>query len=147
VAEGLTDVIGILREISHGIHPAVLSEAGLGSALRFLGRRSAIPVHLDLRVGGRLPVPVEVTAYYVVSEMLANAVKHAAATAIAVTAELADGSLRVCTRDDGIGGADPARGSGLVGLRDRVEAIGGSFAVNSPAGGGTTSWCVLPLTR
>jgi signal transduction histidine kinase len=147
VADGLTDVVGNLREISHGIHPAILSEAGLRSALRSLARRSAIPVDLDLQVGGRLPELVEVTAYYVISEMLANAVKHADASALAVTAELADGSLRVCTQDDGIGGADPARGSGLVGLRDRVEAIGGTFAVDSPAGHGTTSWSVLPLTR
>jgi signal transduction histidine kinase len=146
VAEGLTDVMNDLREISRGIHPAVLSETGLRSALGSLARRSAIPVDLDLRIGGRLPEPVEVTAYYVVSEMLTNAVKHADATAVAVTAELADGSLRVGTRDDGIGGADPARGSGLVGLRDRVEAIGGTFAVDSPEGRGTTTWCVLPLT-
>jgi signal transduction histidine kinase len=147
VADGLTDVVGNLREISHGIHPAILSEAGLRSALRSLARRSAIPVDLDLQVGGRLPELVEVTAYYVISEMLANAVKHADASALAVTAELDDGSLRVCTQDDGIGGADPARGSGLVGLRDRVEAIGGTFAVDSPAGHGTTSWSVLPLIR
>jgi signal transduction histidine kinase len=146
VEEGLTDVIEDLREISRGIHPAALSEAGLQSALRSLARRSTIPVDLDLRVDGRLPEPVEVTAYYVVSEMLTNAVKHAHASTVAVTAELADGSLRVCTRDDGVGGADPARGSGLLGLRDRVEARGGAFAVSSPEGHGTTAWCVLPLT-
>jgi signal transduction histidine kinase len=146
VEEGLTHVIDDLREISAGIHPAVLSEAGLSSALRSLARRSAIQVDLDLRVGGRLPEPVEVTAYYVVSEMLTNAVKHAAASAVAVTAEIADGSLRLCTRDDGIGGANPARGSGLMGLRDRVEAIGGNFAVDSPDGRGTTAWCVLPFS-
>jgi signal transduction histidine kinase len=146
VAEGLIGVIGELREISRGIHPAILSEAGLRPALHSLGRRSAIPVDLDLRVDRRLPEPVEVAAYYVVSEMLTNAVKHARASAVEVQAQLADDSLRVCVRDDGIGGADPARGSGLIGLKDRVEAIGGAFAVTSPQGGGTTVRCVLPVT-
>jgi GAF domain-containing protein/two-component sensor histidine kinase len=145
-ADGLTRVVDELREISRGIHPAILSEAGLRSALGSLARRSAIPVDLDVRVVERLPEPVEVAAYYVVSEMLTNAAKHARASSVEVTADVADGLLDIRVRDDGIGGADPARGSGLVGLKDRVEAIGGTFGVDSPQGRGTTVRCSLPVS-
>ena len=132
VVEGLTAVLDELREISSGIHPAILSEGGLAPALKTLARRSPIPVQLDVRVEGRLPESVEVAAYYVVSEMLTNAAKHAHASSVQVDVAGADGVLRVSVRDDGVGGADPARGSGLVGLRDRVEALGGTIAVDSP---------------
>jgi signal transduction histidine kinase len=145
VAAGLMGVIDELREISRGIHPAILSRAGLVPALRALGRRSAIPVHVNLRIDARLPEPVEVGAYYVVSEMLTNAAKHASASVVEVEAEASGGSLRVCVRDDGVGGADPHSGSGLVGLQDRIEALGGTFSIHSPAGGGTTVSCELPL--
>ncbi len=145
VAAELMGVIDDLREISRGIHPAILSKAGLRPALRALGRRSAVPVELDVRVDGRLPEPVEVGAYYVVSEMLANAEKHARASMIQVDAETAGGMLRVRVHDDGIGGATPARGSGLLGLKDRIEALGGTFSVHSPAGRGTTVSCQLPV--
>jgi signal transduction histidine kinase len=145
VARELMSVINELREISRGIHPAVLSRAGLRSALRALGRRSAIPVDMDVRIEGRLPGPVEVGAYYVVSETLTNAAKHARASVVEVDAEASDGTLRVCVRDDGVGGADPGLGSGLVGLRDRIEALGGTFSMSSPAGGGTTVTCELPI--
>jgi signal transduction histidine kinase len=145
VARELMSVINDLREISRGIHPAVLSRAGLRSALRALGRRSAIPVDMDVRIEGRLPRPVEVGAYYVVSETLTNAAKHARASVVEVDAEASDGALRVCVRDDGVGGADPGRGSGLVGLRDRIEALGGTFSMRSPPGGGTTVTCELPI--
>jgi signal transduction histidine kinase len=145
VAAELMGVIDDLREISHGIHPAILSKAGLRPALRALGRRSAVPVELDVRVDGRLPEPVEVGAYYVVSEMLANAAKHARASMIQVDAETSGGMLRVRVHDDGIGGATPARGSGLLGLKDRIEALGGTFSVHSPAGRGTTVSCQLPV--
>jgi len=145
VAAELMGVIDDLREISRGIHPAILSKAGLRPALRALGRRSAVPVELDVRVDGRLPEPVEVGAYYVVSEMLANAAKHARASMIQVDAETAGGMLRVRVHDDGIGGATPARGSGLLGLKDRIEALGGTFSVHSPAGRGTTVSCQLPV--
>ena len=134
-----------LREISSGIHPAILSEGGLAPALKTLARRSPIPVVLDVRVEGRLPESVEVAAYYVVAEMLTNAAKHAQASAIHVDVAEADGVLRVSVRDDGVGGADPARGSGLVGLRDRVEALGGTVAVDSPRGEGTAIDVALPL--
>jgi signal transduction histidine kinase len=145
-AAELTGVVDDLREISRGIHPAILSKAGLHPALRALGRRSVIPVELDVRVHGRLPEPVEVGVYYVVSEMLANAEKHASASVVKVEAEASGGRLRVRVRDDGIGGADPVRGSGLRGLHDRIEALGGTFSVHSPVGGGTTVTCELPLT-
>jgi signal transduction histidine kinase len=145
VAGELIGVIDELREISRGIHPAILSRAGLRPALRALGRRSAVPVDMDVRIDGRLPEPVEVAAYYVVSEMLTNAAKHARASVVEVGAEASGGTLRVCVRDDGVGGADPLRGSGLVGLKDRIEALGGTFSVHSPAGGGTTVCCELPV--
>jgi signal transduction histidine kinase len=139
------DVIDELREISRGIHPAILSRAGLRPALRALARRSAIPVDLDVRIDGRLPEAVEVGAYYVVSEMLTNAAKHARASVVEVDAEASGDTLRLRVRDDGVGGADPLRGSGLVGLKDRIEALGGTFSITSPAGGGTTVSCELPV--
>jgi signal transduction histidine kinase len=145
IATALTSVVDELQEISRGIHPAVLSTAGLRPALRALGRRSTIPVELDVQIGDRLPEPVEVGAYYVVSEMLTNAAKHSSASVVEVNAEASDGTLRVCVRDDGIGGADPKRGSGLVGLKDRIEALGGTFAIHSPLGDGTTVTCELPV--
>jgi signal transduction histidine kinase len=145
VATELMSVIDELREISRGIHPEVLSRAGLRPALRALSRRSATPVEMDVRVEGRLPGPVEVGAYYVVSETLTNAVRHARASVVEVDAEASDGTLRVCVRDDGVGGADPGLGSGLVGLKDRIEALGGTFSMHSPAGGGTTVTCELPM--
>ncbi|HEX6403159.1 MAG TPA: GAF domain-containing sensor histidine kinase, partial [Pseudonocardiaceae bacterium] len=145
VAAELMGVIDDLREISRGIHPAILSRAGLRPALRALGRRSAVPVEVDVRVDGRLPEPIEVGAYYVVSEMLANAAKHARASVVEVDAETSGGTLRLRVRDDGIGGADPVRGSGLLGLKDRIEALGGTFSVHSPVGDGTTVSCELPV--
>jgi signal transduction histidine kinase len=135
-----------VREISRGIHPAILSEGGLAPALRSLARRSAIPVELEIPVNGRLPEPVEVAAYYVVSEALANTAKHARASVVRVAVEQRDGILHLSVRDDGAGGADPARGSGLIGLRDRVEAIGGTLSVESPVGAGTSLQVALPVT-
>jgi signal transduction histidine kinase len=145
VARELMSVINELQEISRGIHPAVLTRAGLRPALRALGRRSVVPVDIDVRIEGRLPGPAEVAAYYVASEMLTNAAKHARASVVEVEAEASGARLRVCVRDDGVGGADPGRGSGLVGLRDRIEALGGTFSLHSPAGAGTTVTCELPL--
>jgi signal transduction histidine kinase len=144
-AAELMGVIDDLREISRGIHPAILSNAGLRPALRALGRHSVVPVELDVQVPGRLAEPVEVAVYYVVSEMLANAEKHARASVVEVGAEASGGRLRVRVHDDGIGGADPVRGSGLRGLQDRIEALGGTFSVHSPVGRGTTVTCELPL--
>jgi signal transduction histidine kinase len=145
VAGELNGVVKDLREIARGIHPAILSKGGLGPALRTLARRAAIAVELDVPALGRLPEPVEVAAYYVVSEALTNATRHARASVVEVSAEVSGGTLRACVRDDGAGGADPLRGSGLVGLKDRVEALGGTFSTHSPAGGGTTVTCELPV--
>jgi signal transduction histidine kinase len=143
---GAIGVLDELREIARGIHPAILAEGGLGAALRALARRSPIPVDLDMRVEGRLPEHVEVSAYYVVAEALTNAAKHARASTVAVTVEAADAVLRVAVRDDGAGGADYARGTGLVGLKDRVEALGGRIFLDSPRGAGTSLRVELPLS-
>jgi signal transduction histidine kinase len=145
VAEGLESVFDELREISRGIHPAILSEGGLGPALRSLRRRSAVPVVLDLHAERRLPERVEVAAYYVVSEALTNAAKHAHASVVKVELDAHDAILQLAIRDDGLGGADPSRGSGLVGLSDRIEALGGTLEVTSPTGGGTTLLIELPV--
>jgi signal transduction histidine kinase len=145
VAHELNEVIEELREISRGIHPAILSEGGLGPALRTLGRRAAIPVELDIRSETRSAPPIEVAAYYVVSEALTNTAKHARASYAHVAVEERDTLLCLSIRDDGIGGADPARGSGLIGLRDRVQALGGSIEVSSRLGEGTAIVVELPL--
>jgi signal transduction histidine kinase/uncharacterized protein YoaH (UPF0181 family) len=145
VAEGLTNVLDDLREIALGIHPAILAEGGLGPALKTLAHRSPIPVELDVRVDGRLPGPVEVTAYYVVSEALTNAAKHAEASIVRVDVDVRDGVLRAAVLDDGVGGADPLHGSGLLGLKDRAEAIGGRISLDSSHGAGTSLRVELPL--
>jgi signal transduction histidine kinase len=143
-----TKAVDQLREISRGIHPAILTESGLGPALRTLARRSPIPVDLDMHPEGRLPEHIEVSVYYIVAEALTNAAKHAHASAVTVTVETdtAGGVLRVVVRDDGAGGADFARGTGLVGLKDRAEALGGRIVLYSPRGAGTTLRTELPLT-
>jgi GAF domain-containing protein len=145
IAEGLASVFDELREIAHGIHPAILSESGLGAALRALGRHAPVPVKLDLRAERRLAEPLEVAAYYVVSEALTNAAKHAHASVVHVELEVADTTMRLAIRDDGVGGADPRRGSGLVGLSDRIAALGGTLQVTSPTGEGTKLLIELPL--
>ncbi|MBB5897994.1 signal transduction histidine kinase, partial [Kutzneria kofuensis] len=145
VISGLAAAVDELREISRGIHPAILSEGGLGPALRALARRSAVPVAIDVRVEGRLPRPVEVAAYYTVAEALANATKHARASEVRVEAAVRGDRLHVSVRDDGIGGADPARGSGLIGLTDRIEALEGRITVASPPGLGTSIEVELPV--
>jgi len=142
IAAGLADAAAELQEVSRGIHPAILSERGLGPALRTLARRCAVPVDLEVRTDARFPEPVEVAAYYVASEALANAMKHARASRVEMSLAALDGSLLLSVRDDGIGGADPARGSGLA---DRVEALGGSIIVDSAAGAGTHITVDLPL--
>lgn len=144
-ADGLTSVIEELREMSRGIHPAVLTEGGLAPALKALARRAAIPVELDMQCERRLMDGVEVAAYYTVSEALTNAAKHSEASRVLITVRDADRTLRLTIRDDGRGGADPGRGSGLIGLRDRVEALGGTIDVESPPGAGTRLDVEIPL--
>ena len=144
-AAEITEVLDELREMSRGLHPPILAKGGLEPALKTLARRSAIPVDLDIRTKGRLPQSIEVGAYYVVSEALTNAAKHAHASSVAVDVDRTDGVLSVSVRDDGVGGADFAGGSGLVGLKDRVEALGGRIRVDSARDGGTAIQVELPL--
>jgi len=145
VAAGLDDVLADLREIARGLHPAVLADGGLAAALKTLARRSAIPVRLDIRVDRRLPDPVEIAVYYTVAEALTNAAKHAGATAVGIEVSLGEGVLNVRVRDNGRGGADFADGTGLLGLRDRAEALGGHLRLHSPPGESTTLEVTLPL--
>jgi PAS domain S-box-containing protein len=142
---GLAGVAEDLQEISRGIHPAILSRGGLGPALKTLARRSAVPVELDVDVDRRLPDAVEVAAYYVVAETLTNAAKHAQASEVTVHVEAEGTNLHLSIRDDGIGGADTGRGSGLTGLVDRVEALGGKMTISSQLGRGTSFAVRIPL--
>jgi signal transduction histidine kinase len=145
IATGLAEAVTDLQEISRGIHPAVLSRGGLGPALRTLARRSTIPVELDVTLDARLAEPIEVAAYFVASEALANAAKHAHASTIEISLGAREDCLVVSVRDDGVGGANAQRGSGLVGLLDRVEALGGVLDIHSQPGHGTHITAELPL--
>jgi signal transduction histidine kinase len=145
IVSGLAGVSKDLQEISRGIHPAILSKGGLGPALKALARRSAVPVQLDLAVDPGLPQSAEVAAYYVVAEALTNTAKHARASVVNVRVEAEDANLHLCIRDDGIGGADSRNGSGLIGLTDRVEALGGQMDVSSPLGSGTSLLVKIPI--
>jgi signal transduction histidine kinase len=133
-----------LRDVARGIHPAVLSGHGLAVAVESLCAHAPLPVRLELRVDERLPERTEVAAYYVVSESLANIAKHAQATEARVSLERQGGRLVVEVLDDGVGGADTERGSGLRGLADRVEALGGRLRVWTPAGRGTRVQAEIP---
>ena len=141
-----TSALDELREIARGIHPAILADGGLRPALRALARRSPVPVSVEVGPEGRLPEQVEVSAYYVVAEALTNAARHAHASAVHVRADLAGDVLRITVRDDGAGGAGFAGGTGLAGLKDRVEALGGRIFLDSPPGAGTSLRVELPLT-
>jgi signal transduction histidine kinase len=141
----LVSILDQLREISRGVHPAVLSQGGLGPALRSLARRTSLSAVLDIGEIGRLPQPVEAAAYYVVSEALTNATKHANATVVQVKLSVEDGWLHLSIGDDGGGGADPAQGTGIMGLIDRVDALGGKLTLRSPPGQGTILFIGLPL--
>jgi signal transduction histidine kinase len=145
LSEGLKGAFDELREVSHGIHPAILTDRGLRPALRALARRSSIPIELDLQLDGRLPAAIEAAAYYIASEALTNVAKHAHANTIHLTAGHDDKALTLEIRDDGIGGADVRRGSGLLGLTDRAEALGGTISIVSPPRGGTTISVRLPI--
>jgi signal transduction histidine kinase len=144
IADGLAEALQAVREISRGIHPAILSEGGLGPAVKALARGSPVPVRLQLSVDGRLPDRVEVGAYYILSEVLANAAKHAQATAVDISVGRHGHALDLSVRDDGIGGADGS-GPGLTGLADRVHALAGTMRLVSPRGGGTHLRVRLPI--
>jgi PAS domain S-box-containing protein len=145
LVSGLTDISTDLQEISRGIHPAILSKGGLGPALKTLARRSPVAVNLDLKIDRSLADSVEVGAYYIVAEALTNTAKHSRASHVEVCAESKDDNLHLSIRDDGIGGADFAKGSGLIGLKDRTEALGGRMRIESPAGHGTSLHITIPL--
>jgi signal transduction histidine kinase len=145
VSEGLGSVFDALVEIARGIHPAILTQGGLAAALRALARRSAVPVELRAQIAGPIPDQVEVAAYYVVAEALTNAAKHARASVVHMDVTTHDGILTLMVRDDGVGAVDPGAGSGLVGLRDRVEALGGTITIDSSAGRGTCVVATLPV--
>lgn len=141
---GLSGALEDLRELSRGIYPGILTERGLAPALEELAARACQPVEVDVSVPGRLPDQVETAAYFVVSEALTNAAKHAPATDVRVLARLRDGQLVIRVEDDGAGGADASGGTGLRGLRDRVEALGGRFRFASPPGSGTVVEVEIP---
>jgi signal transduction histidine kinase len=148
VAEALENAeLGLeeARELARGIHPRILSSGGLAHALETIAGRSRIPVTLEVRTGARLAERLEETAFYVVSEALTNAARHSNASAMQVTVETGDGALRLSIADDGAGGADPSRGSGLLGLKDRIETLGGTLRVQSRAGEGTRLRVEIPL--
>ena len=144
--EDVRSVLDALVELARGIHPAILSRGGLAAALKALARRSAVPVELHAQIDGPLPDAVEVAAYYVAAEALTNAAKHAHASVVHLDATSDAGTLTLTVRDDGVGGADPGGGSGLVGLQDRVEALGGTIRIDSLAGRGTSIVVTLPIT-
>ncbi|MFD6157391.1 GAF domain-containing protein [Nocardia sp. NPDC060256] len=145
VVAGLVDVSAELREISRGIHPAILSKGGLGPALKALARRSIVPVELDLNLTERMPESAEVAAYYVAAEALTNAARYAQASGIDIEARTESSHLHLSVRDDGVGGADATGGSGLIGLIDRVEALGGQLQITSHPGCGTTLFARIPI--
>jgi signal transduction histidine kinase len=147
IESGMNDLLDELREISRGVHPAVLSQAGLAPALRSVARTAAVPVQLKVHGEKRLPEAVEVAGYYVVCEALANASKHAQATVVDIAARVGEDTLQIRVCDDGVGGADPTLGSGLIGIRDRVEALGGSLLVSSATGAGTIIEVELPVVE
>jgi signal transduction histidine kinase len=145
IGSGLTAASEELRQISRGIHPAILAKGGLGPALKMLAGRCPVPVTLDVAIERRLPEWVEVAAYYVVAEALTNAAKYAQPSEVTVCATVRDAALCLSISDDGIGGADSRNGSGLIGLTDRIGALGGRLQITSPPGSGTSLHATIPL--
>jgi signal transduction histidine kinase len=144
-AGGLARAVEELREISRGLHPTILSKGGIGPALKALARRSAVPVELHVDEGPRLAEPIEVAIYYVVSEALTNTAKHADASLVRVDLKVEAAAANVSVHDDGVGGAVLSRGSGLIGLKDRVQTLGGRIEVVSPIGHGTSLFAEIPI--
>jgi len=146
LTRGFADAYAEIQEIARGIHPALLAEGGLRPAVAALARRSRIPVRVEIPELPRLPDQLEVAAYYAASEALTNALKHAQPSVVDVVAGLDDGVFRLCVTDDGVGGADPSAGTGLLGLRDRIEALSGAMQVTSAPGAGTSVSITLPVS-
>ncbi|MGA8117806.1 MAG: CHASE3 domain-containing protein [Actinocatenispora sp.] len=146
IADDLTETLDELREVARGIHPAILTEAGLLPALRALARRSPLPVDLDLHADQQLPSSLQAAAYYLIAEALTNATKYSQAPQVRISTAIHDHNLRVSIVDHGIGGADPTHGSGLTGLRDRIESLGGTLTITSHPGDGTTLEANLPIS-
>lgn len=144
-AGGLSEVLSELQELARGLHPAILSKSGLDTALRMLARRSPVPVELHDHVPGPLPEQVEVAVFYVVSEALTNVAKHADASTVDIDLDREGDEICLTIHDDGHGGAEPGRGSGLIGLKDRVEALSGKLRLASPTGAGTSLNVTIPL--
>ena len=142
--QGLTVALAELQEISRGIHPAILAKGGLEPALKALARRAHVPMELQIEVHDRPPVAAEVARIRGL-QTVANAAKHAHASAVRVEVTAHDAAIEIAVSDDGVGGADPNRGSGLLGLRDRMEALGGSLRLTSHPGGGTSLRATIPL--
>jgi signal transduction histidine kinase len=147
VTAELKSVIDEVRELSRGVHPALLEQGGLRTALRALARRSPIPVELSIDVADRPQASVETAVYYVVSEAMANAIKHSGATVLSVAVARDSDTVRATVTDNGNGGVRLGSGSGLAGLRDRVDALAGRFEVESRPGGGTTVSVELPAAQ
>jgi signal transduction histidine kinase len=143
----LEDATNELRELARGIHPAVLSDRGLAAAVRALAGRAPLPVEVTVADEERMPAPVESAAYFVVAEALTNVARYAEAGSVQVDVERSNGRVTIEVRDDGVGGADPAAGSALRGLADRVAAVDGSLSVESPPGRGTTVRAEFPCER
>ncbi|MEV0668712.1 GAF domain-containing protein [Mycobacterium sp. NPDC050441] len=146
IVDSLSNLHTDLQELSRGLHPAVLSRGGLGPALKTLARRSPVPVHLTVELTDRMAESIEVAGYYLVAESLTNAAKYARANEVVVHAAADEAALHIEVSDDGVGGANPAAGSGLIGLKDRVEALSGHFEVTSPSGDGTIITARIPLS-
>jgi signal transduction histidine kinase len=144
-SEELNEALEELRDLARGLHPATLTNYGLVPALDALSKRAPLPVTISNDVEGRLPEPVEAALYYVASESLTNVVKYAGASKVDVSVSCANGVAVIEVVDDGVGGADPASGSGFRGLADRTEALDGSFGVDSPPGKGTRVWARIPV--
>jgi signal transduction histidine kinase len=144
-ASGLSSVLEDLQEISRGLHPAILSRGGLQPAIKALARRAAVPIELDLHVARRLDERLEVAVYYIVAEAVTNAIRHPDTSVVRIHLRLADDVIQMEVEDDGVGGAAVGGGSGLIGLKDRVEALGGTIEVESAHGRGTTLRVAIPV--
>jgi len=144
-SDELAHALQELRDLARGLHPAILTRSGLSSAIPALAARAPVPVTVVNEIEGRLPASVEAAVYYIVAESLTNVAKYAAATEVTVRATCVDGVVRIEVVDDGVGGANVAGGTGLRGLADRIEALGGRFGIDSEPGAGTRVWAEVTV--